>query len=200
MRTYPSATAAPVAYETTIATSGETLSVATSATTAQTPHATIASNPYASAVDTTPDTAAPTDKNHAASSPTTPDRETELLLGRLHGSSTASLQVERSRHADGGISKGVARDPRGMWGFVRRLLSVSTLFVILGAYIVLSAGAIAFLDLGPVLGFAAFVTLGVAVVAIGVLGAYVRWLRKEVADLNSPPPEWERRDAVDDDE
>jgi hypothetical protein len=103
------------------------------------------------------------------------------------------------QHEDDGTAKGVADDPRGMWGFVRRLLSVSTLFVVLGGYVVLSAGAIAFVDLGPVLSLVAFVTLGVAVVAIGVLGAYVRWLRKEVADLNAPPPEWERRDFDEDD-
>lgn len=79
-----------------------------------------------------------------------------------------------------------------MWGVLRKLLSLKTLFGLLGGYVLLSASAIAFLDLeGPAL-LLAFVTLGFSVVAIGVLGAYVKWIRKEVASMNSPPPEWER--------
>jgi hypothetical protein len=79
-----------------------------------------------------------------------------------------------------------------MWGLLRRLLSVEALFVLLGAYIVVSASAIAFLDLGEAGLLLAFVTLAFAIVALGVLGAYVRWIRKQVAEMNSPPPGWER--------
>lgn len=87
-----------------------------------------------------------------------------------------------------------------MWGFVRRLLSIQTLFGLLGAYVVVSAAAIAFLDLGELLTLILFVTLGAAVVAGGVLAGYVRWLRTEVADMNTPPPEWERREVRDGDD
>jgi hypothetical protein len=86
-----------------------------------------------------------------------------------------------------------------MWWVVRRLLSLTTLFVLLGAYVVVSASAIAFLKPGDVLTLILFVTLVFAVVAAGVLGAYVTWIRKEVADLNSPPPGWERSDVPNDD-
>ena len=79
-----------------------------------------------------------------------------------------------------------------MWQLLRRLLSVRTLFAILGLYVVVAASAIAFLDLGSAGTLLAFVTLAFCVVAIGVLGAYVRWIRKQVADMNSPPPGWER--------
>jgi len=84
-----------------------------------------------------------------------------------------------------------------MWAFVRVLLSVNTLFVLLGAYVVASASAIAFLDLEGVAMLLAFVTLGFAIVAMGVVGAYVKWIRKEVASMNSPPPEWEREEFAD---
>ncbi|NHN42458.1 hypothetical protein G9C85_12600 [Halorubellus sp. JP-L1] len=86
-----------------------------------------------------------------------------------------------------------------MWGLIRRLLSLQTLFALLGTYVVLSASAIAFLDLGGAATLLAFVTLAFSVVAIGVLGAYVRWIRKEVASMNSPPPDWERDRVVEDD-
>jgi len=86
-----------------------------------------------------------------------------------------------------------------MWGMVRRLLSLQTLFALLGTYVVLSASAIAFLDLGGLATLVAFVTLAFSMVAIGVLGAYVRWMRKEVASMNSPPPDWERERVADDD-
>lgn len=79
-----------------------------------------------------------------------------------------------------------------MWQLLRRLLSVRTLFAILGLYVVVAASAIAFLDLGGAGTLLAFVTLAFCVVAIGVLGAYVRWIRKQVADMNSPPAGWER--------
>lgn len=79
-----------------------------------------------------------------------------------------------------------------MWGLLRRLLTVRTVFAILGLYVVTAASAIAFLDLGSAGTLVAFVTLAFSVVAIGVLGAYVRWIRKQVADMNSPPPDWER--------
>ncbi len=85
-----------------------------------------------------------------------------------------------------------------MWGFVRRLLTVRTLFVVLGLYVVTAASAIAFLDLGSAGTLVAFVTLAFSVVAIGVLGAYVRWIRKQVADMNSPPPGWERDRGAED--
>lgn len=87
-----------------------------------------------------------------------------------------------------------------MWGLVRRLLSVQTVFALLGAYVVVSAAAIAFFELGEVLTLILFVTLGMAVVAGGVLAAYVRWIKKEVADMNTPPPEWQRRDVPRDDD
>lgn len=79
-----------------------------------------------------------------------------------------------------------------MWQLIRRLLSVRTLFAILGLYVAVAASAIAFLDLGSGGTLLAFVTLAFCVVAIGVLGAYVRWIRKQVAEMNSPPPDWER--------
>jgi Zn-dependent protease with chaperone function len=86
-----------------------------------------------------------------------------------------------------------------MWGLVRRLLTVQTLFVVLGAYVLAAASALAFLELGDAGTLLAFVTLAFSVVAMGVLGAYVRWMRKQVADMNSPPPGWER-DRVPEDE
>lgn len=85
-----------------------------------------------------------------------------------------------------------------MWELLRRLLSVRTLFAILGLYVVVAASAIAFLNLGSAGTFLAFVTLTFCVVAIGVLGAYVRWIRKQVADMNSPPPDWDRDRFVED--
>ena len=85
-----------------------------------------------------------------------------------------------------------------MWGLVRRLLSVRTVFVLIGLYVVVSASAIAFLDLGAAGTLVAFVTLAFSVVALGVLGAYVRWIRKQVAEMNSPPPGWERDRAAED--
>jgi hypothetical protein len=85
-----------------------------------------------------------------------------------------------------------------MWELIRRLLSVRTLFAILGLYVVVSASAIAFLDLGGAGTLLAFVTLTFCVVAIGVLGAYVRWIRRQVADMNSPPPDWDRDRFVED--
>lgn len=72
------------------------------------------------------------------------------------------------------------------------MLSLKALFGLLAGYVLLSASAIAFLDLTGVALLLAFVTMGFSVVAIGVLGAYVRWIRKEVASMNSPPPGWER--------
>lgn len=85
-----------------------------------------------------------------------------------------------------------------MWELLRRLLSVRTLFAILGLYVVVAASAIAFLNLGSAGTLLAFVTLTFCVVAIGVLGAYVRWIRKQVADMNSPPPDWDRDRFVED--
>lgn len=84
-----------------------------------------------------------------------------------------------------------------MWRLVRRLVTLQALFALLGAYVVVSGAALAFLDLGEVGTLLAFVTLSFSVVAIGVLTAYVRWIRKEVASMNSPPPEWERNDPID---
>jgi hypothetical protein len=87
-----------------------------------------------------------------------------------------------------------------MWALVRRLLSVNTLFALLAAYVVASASAIAFLDLDGLATLLAFVTLGFSIVAMGVLGAYVKWIREELASMNSPPPEWEREGFADADE
>jgi len=85
-----------------------------------------------------------------------------------------------------------------MWQLVRRLLTVRTLFALLGLYAVVAASALAFLELGSAGTLVAFVTLAFCVVAIGVLGAYVRWIRREVADMNSPPSDWERDRVVED--
>lgn len=87
-----------------------------------------------------------------------------------------------------------------MWAHVRRLFSVNTLFALLGSYVVASASAIAFLDLEGLAMLLAFVTLGFAIVTMGVVGAYVRWLREEVASMNSPPPEWDREEFAESDE
>ena len=78
-----------------------------------------------------------------------------------------------------------------MWGLLRRLLSLKALFGLLAGYVVVSASAIAFLNLTGAAVLLAFVTMGFSVVAIGVLGAYVKWIRKEVASMNSPPPGWD---------
>ena len=96
------------------------------------------------------------------------------------------------------IAKTLAVGVGRMWGFVRRLLTVQTLFAVLGLYVLAAASALAFLDLGGAGTLLAFVTLAFSVVAMGVLGAYVRWIRKQVADMNSPPPDWERDRVLED--